>query len=189
MSYECPWSTVYHISCNRWPKNGVWGWLPVQNISVWTYMIAFHLQNQIYVIGALWACTVHTHKNTTPQMDRLFANETDKTWESNLYCSKKVLKVLRTMMVSIAVSQLTCPSIRKALADTKGFPLSTQASFTRYRVGTLSEQSATMSYMLDWVKESNIANKDSHKSNHHKMHKCTISNHICHKCNTNATHN
>ncbi|TNN83061.1 hypothetical protein EYF80_006668 [Liparis tanakae] len=34
-----------------------------------------------------------------------------------------------------------------ALADTRGLPLSTQASFTRYRVGTLSEQSATMSYM------------------------------------------
>lgn len=50
-------------------------------------------------------------------------------------------------LIQIMKRELTCPSIRKALADTKGLRVRTQASFTRYRVGTLSEQSATMSYM------------------------------------------
>lgn len=56
----------------------------------------------------------------------------------------------------------TWPSIRKALADTKGLPLRTQASLTRYRVGTLSEQSATMSYIkAQGVKNANTGNQNN----------------------------
>lgn len=42
----------------------------------------------------------------------------------------------------------TCPSKRRALPDTRGFPARTQASFNRYLVATLSVASKMISYLV-----------------------------------------
>lgn len=47
-----------------------------------------------------------------------------------------------------AKEMLTCPSNLRALPETRGLSSNTQASFSKYLVGTLSVQSATMSYLV-----------------------------------------